>query len=170
MSQQKDIARLGFVWDGELVGPDGEILQRQQDTNIIPQAGVDFLVSLIRGTGTLTSGWYVGVGEADFVPTSGTTSAGLQSQVGETTVYTEEDRPMWDNAYDGTSIITNLNNRAEFSFETAKRLHTGFLVSNERKGTSVGVLLSIARFSTPYDVPAGSTFRLGVSITLLPAL
>lgn len=170
MSQEKEIARLGFVWDGELVGPDGELLQRSTDSNIIPQVGIDFLVSLIRGTGVPNSGWYVGVGENDFVPTGAATSAGLQSQVGESQAYSESDRPLWDNTYDGMSIITNLDSRAEFSFTAAKRLHTGFLVANSTKGSAAGTLLSIARFSTPYDVPAGSTFRLAVSITLLPAI
>lgn len=170
MSQHTDTSRVGFVWDGELVGPDGEILQRGTDTNIIPQVGIDFLVSLIRGTGTPNSGWYVGVGEGDYVPTSNITSAGLQSQVGESTAYSETERPLWDNTYDGVSIITNLDSRAEFSFTAAKRLHTGFLVANSTKGSAAGTLLSIARFMTPYDVPAGSTFRLGVSITLLPAI
>lgn len=170
MSQEKEIARLGFVWEGELVGPDGEIIQRSTDSNIIPQVGIDFLVSLIRGTGTPVSGWYVGVGEADYVPTSGITSAGLQSQVGESQAYSETDRPLWDNTYDGVSIITNLDSRAEFSFTAAKRIHTGFLVANSTKGSASNTLLSIARFMTPYDVPAGSTFRLGISITLLPAI
>lgn len=170
MSKHKEIARLGFVWDGELVGPDGEILQRSTDTNLIPQVGVDHLVALLRGTGVPVSGWYVGVGEADYVPTPSITSAGLQSQVGESTAYEESERPQWDNTYDGESVITNLDSRAEFTFTASKRLYTGFLVANASKGTNTNTLLSIARFSTPYDVPAGSTFRLGVSITLLPAL
>lgn len=170
MSKHKEIARLGFVWDGEVVGPDGEVLQRSTDNNLIPQAGIDFLVSLIRGTGVPNSGWYVGVGEADYVPTPGITSAGLQSQVGESQAYSESERPLWDNTYDGVSIITNLDSRAEFSFTTSKRLYTGFLVANSTKGSAAGTLLSIARFMTPYDVPAGSTFRLAASITLLPAI
>lgn len=170
MSKHKEIARLGFIWEGELVAPDGRVLQRSTDKNIIPQVGIDFIASLLRGMGTPVSGWYVGVGEGDYVPTSSITSAGLQTQVGESTAYAEDTRPVWDNVYDGVSIISNLDSRAEFSFTAAKRLHTGFLVSNQDKGSASGHLLSIARFMTPYDVPAGSTFRLGVSITLLPAL
>lgn len=170
MNKQKETTRLGFVWEGAVVGPDGRALQRGKTKNIIPQVGIDFLVSLIRGTGTPVSGWYVGVGENDYVPTPSITSAGLQSQVGESQAYSESDRPLWDNTYDGVSILTNLDSRAEFSFTAAKRLHTGFLVANSTKGSAAGQLLSIARFQTPYDVPAGSTFRLGISITLLPAI
>lgn len=170
MSKQNENARLGFIWDGEVVGPDGQVLQTGKSKNIIPQVGIDFLASLIRGTGTPVSGWYVGVGENDYVPTSGITSAGLQTQVGESVAYSEETRPVWDNAYDGSSIITNLASRAEFSFTATKRLYTGFLVANAAKGSASNTLLSIARFQTPYDVPAGSTFRLGISISLLPAI
>lgn len=170
MSKQKETARLGFVWDGEIVDADGRVIQKGKTKNIIPQVGIDFLASLIRGTGSPVAGWYVGVGENDYVPTSGITSAGLQSQVGESLAYSEEERPLWDNTYDGSSIITNLNSRAEFSFTTAKRLYTGFLVANPTKGSASNTLMSIARFMSPYDVPAGSTFRLGISINLLPGL
>lgn len=170
MSEHDTLCRLGFVWDGELVGPDGEVLSRQRDHNLIPQVGINHLVGLLRGTGSLISNWYVGVGEGDYVPTNGVTSADLQSSVAESTAYSEATRPAWNNSYDGSSIITNLSNRAEFTFTSAKRLYTGFLVANATKGSASNTLLSIARFQTPYDVPAGSTFRLGVSITLLPAV
>lgn len=171
MSKHDTLCRLGFVWEGEIIAPNGQSLYKGPPTkNIIPQVGINHLVGLIRGTGTPISAWYVGVGEGDYVPTNGITSAALQDTVEESTTYSEATRPAWDETYDGVSLITNLSSRAEFTFTSAKRLYTGFLVSNATKGTAAGTLFSIARFQTPYDVPAGSTFRLGVSITLLPAV
>ena len=169
MKPEQDIARLGFIWQGEIVDQQGNVIYTgEPDENIIPQSGIDHLVALLRGTGTLISAWYVGLGEEDFVPTSATTSAVLQSSVGECQAYSEATRPVWDESYDGSSIITNLASRSEFTFTAEKRVYTGFLVSTSTKGSATGTLLSIARFSTPYDIPSGSTFRLGVSITLLP--
>jgi len=166
---QGNSGRLGFVWQGEITLPSGIILPAGPPVkNIIPQVGINHLVGLLRGTTSVISNWYVGVGEGDFVPTSATDSSVLQSSVQESTAYSESTRPLWNNTFDGTSIITNLANRAEFSFTSAKRLYTGFLAASSTKGGASSTLLSIARFTSPYDVPAGSTFRLAVSLTLLP--
>lgn len=165
----KDGARLGFVWEGELIGPDGEVLQSGPPVcNIIPQVGINHIVALLRGTGTIIAPWYIGVGEGNFVPTSATVAADLPGSVEECVAYSEATRPVWNNSFDGVSIITSLTNRAEFTFTADKRLYTGFLVSSSTKGGNTGTLLSIARFQTPYDPPAGSVFRLGASLTLLP--
>lgn len=165
----ESLAKFGFVYKGEVVSPDGEVISSGSYRNIIPQSGIDHIVGLLRGTGTLNSSWYVGVGASNYVPTSATTSADLPGSVGESTAYSQATRPSWDDTYDGTSSVGNLNAKAEFTFTTATRLYSGFLSSNSGKGSNSGILLSISRFASPYDIPAGSTFRLGISITLLSA-
>lgn len=163
------LAKFGFVFTGEVISPDGDVLFSRSDRNIIPQSGIDHIVGLIRGTGTVNSSWYVGVGAANYVPTSATTSADLPLAVGESTAYSQPTRPTWSNSYDGVANLGNLDAKAEFTFTAATRLYSGFLSSNSGKGSNAGILLSISRFDSPYDVPAGSTFRLGVSISLLSA-
>jgi hypothetical protein len=163
------LAKFGFVFKGEVVSPEGEVIVTFTDQNIIPQSGIDHIVGLLRGTGTLNSSWYVGVGASNYVPSSATTSADLPGAVGEATAYSQTTRPIWSNTYDGTSMVGNLDTKAEFTFTAATRLYSGFLCSNSGKGSNSGILLSIARFASPYDVPAGSTFRLGISISLLSA-
>jgi hypothetical protein len=163
------LAKFGFVFTGEVVSPNGEVTYSRADDNIIPQSGIDHVIGLLRGTGTINSSWYVGVGAANYVPTSATTAADLPIAVGETSAYSQATRPVWSDTYDGVSSVGNLDARAEFAFTVATRLYNGFLVSNSGKGGNSGILLSIARFSSPYDIPAGSTFRLGISITLLSA-
>jgi hypothetical protein len=163
------LAKFGFVFTGEVIAPDGEVIFSRSDRNIIPQSGIDHIVGLLRGTGTLNSSWYVGVGASNYVPTSATTSADLPAAVGEATGYTQATRPSWTNTYDGVANVGNLDAKAEFTFSAATRLYSGFLSSNSGKGSNSGILLSISRFGSPYDVPAGSTFRLGISISLLSA-
>jgi hypothetical protein len=163
------LAKFGFVFTGEVVSPSGEVIYSRTDHNIIPQSGIDHIVGLLRGTGTINSSWYVGVGAANYVPTSATTSADLPVAVGESVGYSQAARPTWSNTYDGVSMVGNLDAKAEFTFPAATRLYSGFLVSNSGKGANAGILLSISRFASPYDIPAGSTFRLGVAISLLSA-
>ena len=163
------LCRVGFVYTGEVIAPDGRILQRQVDHNLIPQVGIDHLAGLLRGTGSIISNWYCGIYEGDYVPTSATTSADLQTGAQECQAYSQASRPVWDNTYDGVQLITNLADRAEFTMNADKTLYGAFLVSAAAKGSATGVLQSIARFSSPYVVPNGSTFRLGISISLVPA-
>lgn len=163
------LGRIGFVYTGEVIAPDGTVLQSGRDVNLIPQVGIDHIVGLFRGNGTLISSWYVGVFENNYVPNSGTTAADLPTTVGESTAYSETTRPLWNNTYDGVSVVDNLANRAEFTYTSAKSLYGGFLVSSPTKAGNSGTLFSIARFSTRYDVPAGSKFRLGIAITFVSA-
>jgi hypothetical protein len=167
--QQENVLPLGFVYEGELVDARGEVIRRFTDRNIIPQAGIDTFVGWLRGTDAIVPTWYVGVYEGNFVPTSATTSADIQGSAQESVAYSQVARPEWNDAYDGVQLVGNLDSRAEFTFTTAKRLYGGFLISNNTKGANGGVLLSIARFSSPQDVPAGSTLRLGLTITIIPA-
>lgn len=162
------LCRLGFVYATEIVLPDGSV-SVQVDNNLLPQAGIDHIAGLLRGTGSLISNWHVGVYEGDFVPTSATTAADLPTNAQESVAYSEAARPLWDETYDGVQLITNFDNPAVFTFTADKRLYGGFLISDSNKGNNAGVLLSIARFSTPRDVPAGSEFRVRISISLVSA-
>lgn len=166
-SIKESLCSLGFVYHTEVVSPEGIILSSQVDHNLLPQVSIDFIAGLLRGVGSPISTWYVGLFEADYVPTSSTTSADLPPI--ESTAYTQPARPVWNNTYDGVQLITNFDNPAVYTFSADKTLYGGFLVSNSTKGGNSGTLLSIARFSTPRDVPNGSEFRLRVSISLVSA-
>lgn len=159
----------GLTYDIEIVDADGNVLLRAQEHNMLPQVGVDHVANLILGSVAPISAWFVGVYEGNFLPTSQTKAADLPGSAQESTAYSQTARRPWNATYDGSQLITNVNSRAEFTFPVAKRLYGGFLISEDAKGGNTGVLLSIARFQNPYDVPANSTFRLTASLTLLPA-
>lgn len=158
--------KLGFVYYPTIELPDGTIIELEPVENLIPQVGVNQLAGLITGDASAISSWYVGVFAGNYVPTSATTSADLPTNAGEATAYSETTRPVWNKAYDGVSLISSSDNRASFTFTADTVLYGGFLVSNSAKAGATGVLLSIARFTTPYSVPAGSVFKLGVAISL----
>lgn len=157
----------GFVYFGEVVSPEGIVTQRGIDLNLVPQVGINLVASWIMGTGSIVSNWYVGVGEGDYVPTSDITSADLPGTLVECTAYSQTTRPVWVPTYDGVSQLSSITSRAEYTFTSTKRLYTAFLCGSATKGGNSGPLLSAARLATPYDVPAGSTFRLGAVLTLL---
>ncbi len=172
MNRTDNTARVPFgcVYYPEIVCPDGTVLAGPPVHNLVPTVGVQHLVGLVRGTGTVIPQWYIGLYEGNFVPSAGTTAADLQSLAGETQVYSELTRPVWADSDDGAGSIDNFASRAEFTFTADRRVYGAFLVSDEVKGGNSGTLLSIARFPSPYDVPAGAKFRLGVALDLIPEL
>jgi hypothetical protein len=162
---------LGLVYEGEILLPDGRVISAGPPTkNLVPQAGVNHFVGLLRGTTAPISAWYIGVYEGNFVPSMSTTAADLPLLAQESQAYSEAARPVWGNTYDGVGSISSRNSRADFTFTADKRLHGAFVISNSSKGGNSGLLLSIVRFQSPIDVPAGSVYRLGASLALIPSI
>jgi hypothetical protein len=158
----------GFKYETQMVLPSGEIILFD-DTNLLPDVSVDFIAGLIRGDGTAPiSSWYVGIFEANYVPTSGVTAADLPGVVGQCSAYSLATRPVWTHAYDGTSVITNSASRAEFTMTAAKTIYGAFLISSNVKTGNSGTLLSIARFSSPKVLDIGTVFGVTASLTLIP--
>ena len=88
--------------------------------------------------------------------------------VGESTVYSQSTRPVWQNSYDGVSTIDNIASKAVFTFTAATTLYGAFIVSNSVKAGNTGLLLSIARFNTPKVMDIGTQFSVIAGITLVP--
>lgn len=158
----------GLVYTVELV-KNGEVVDRSVEHNILPQQSVDHIASLIRGAGAAPiSNWYLGLFENNYVPDSSVKASDLQLTVGESQAYDELDRQLWDNAYDGTALIANASAVAEFTMNATKTIYGAFIVSSATKGSTGGVLLSIARFSTAKSVDAGTVLRITAGLTLTP--
>lgn len=158
----------GLVYKVELI-KDGVVIDQSVEHNILPQQSIDHIASLIRGAGASPiSNWYLGLFENNYIPDSSVTAADLQATVGESQAYDEADRLLWQNAYDGLAFISNASAVAEFTMNATKTIYGAFLVSNATKGSTAGILLSIARFSTAKSVEAGTTLRVTAGLTLTP--
>lgn len=158
----------GFEYLVDVV-KDGHVEQSGREHNLMPQTSVDFIASLIRGSGASPySNWYVGVFEGDYLPGSDTKPSDLNGAVAESVAYDESARPAWTHSYDNSSVISNAASRAEFTFNATKKIYGAFLISASIKGGTGGQLLSIARFSSPRDVEAGSVLRVTAGIVLTP--
>ena len=55
-----------------------------------------------------------------------------------------------------------------FTLNADKRVYGAFIVSSSTKGSGSGLLLSIARFAVPRDLPSGTEFAVTAGITLVP--
>lgn len=158
----------GFQYRVEVV-KDGVVTDSFLEDNLMPQVSVDFVANLLRGAGASPiSSWYIGIYEGNFTPDANTTPSDLQTEAEESMAYEEESRPSWQHSYDGEALISNADNRAEFTMNASKEIHGAFVISSNSKGGDAGTLLSIARFSSPRQVEEGSVLRITAGITLTP--
>jgi len=159
----------GFVYTAHYTGPNGDTWTETVG-NLIPQEGVDFVAGLLTANVSLVAPWYVGVFENDYSPVTGSSAGALATAIGETTSYVAGARPAFVPVYDGVSRIDNAAARAEFVFTADKRIYGGFLTSTQAKQDTSGLVLSIARFTSPRDVEVGGTLRVLAGIQLVPAM
>lgn len=137
--------------------------------NLIPQAGVDHLRGLLRGTATPISNWYLGLFSGNYVPGDmGVTAADLPVNVGEFTAYEGASRLDWEHADEGVSEVGNSSNRAEFIFTGSGTVRGGFLISSSTKGGNTGLLMSIVRFPNPRPVEPGGILRVLAGVVFIP--
>lgn len=162
-----NILGTGFEYYAELVDSAGRVQWVERVHNLIPQEGVDYFGRVIAGTTPVIQDWFVGVFEADYTPSSSSGAAELATTVGESTAYEAVTRPPWAGSYDSSERVTNAASKAEFVFTENKVIHGAFLVSTGTKHDVSGTLLSIARFSSPRDIEAGSTLKVLAGIRLI---
>lgn len=157
----------GFIYECTAKLPCGKTLTFRE-TNKLPQAAINHNAGLIRGTVAPISSWYVGLFAGDYLPAAGTLASDLPGAVGEFQGYAEATRPAWVHAYDNLSVIDNAASRAVFTFTADQVIRGAFICSASVKGSGSGLLLSIARFSVPRDLPNGTEFAVTAGITLVP--
>lgn len=161
---------LGFRHVLELIDPKtGEVLDREEVVNRIPQAGIDFLMQAPFGDVAAVPNFYCGLFRNNFIPVAGTTAADIPTAMGEWVDYSEGTRPLWDRAYNGAGTYDNTLSKAVFTPTADANLYGSFICSSAEKGGNTGLLISVARFSTVKPVSTGVEARLSCGLTYLPS-
>lgn len=122
--------------------------------NIVTDEGrVYLLKSGISNEATAITNWYIGLIGANYTPSATDVAAtalggtGFYSEI--TTAYTETTRPSYTAAYTTTPVkrISNISSPASFTFANAATVYGAFLVSNNVKGGTNGILFSAGLFT-----------------------
>jgi len=157
---------VGGVFEFELVR-DGKVIDKWQDHNLVTNEGLNDLLSVCLVGGTQKASWYVGLFEGNYTPLATVTAATVASAATECTAYDEATRPAWGGATPASQSTTNSASKATFTINATKSVYGAFLVSNNTKGGTGGVLFAITRFSSVRSVVA--TDQLLVTYTVSAA-
>lgn len=158
--------KVGFTYDMQRE-VDGSIVDHWKETNLIPRDALAILLRAPFGEAAPLGQLYIGLYGNNVLPSSISKAADIPSLLGEFTQYQQLDRQLWNRVFDSDSSYTNSDNKAEFTFTVDKLIHGLFMVTVPEKGSGAGLMVSVAKLSTPRMIYAGTTLKVAASITYL---
>lgn len=157
--------RGGGVYTLQCFDQDGNLKWEAQSNNLVVNQGLQDMNAKYFLGSTYTAAWYIGLygAAATNNPVAGDTAASHPGWT-EVTAYSEATRPQATFATPTTadpSVITNVASPAQFSISSGVTVGGAFLISNNVKGGTSGVLFSAADFQSPGDraVVSGDIIR-----------
>jgi hypothetical protein len=135
------------VWKGELYRR-GRLIDQFEEPNIIVNEGLNNVLDVQFGGSAQADPWYIGVFEGNYTPVATVAAATIAAASTESTAYASATRPEWVDAAAASQSKDNSASRASFVFNATKTIYGAFLVSNNVKSGTAGVLFSAARFAS----------------------
>jgi hypothetical protein len=164
-----DKVAAGGVFKVTCIGVDGQVKWEENLKNLVVNVGLKDMNDKYFTGSAYTAAWYIGLygAAASNNPAAGDTAA---SHAGWTEVvpYSNATRPAATFAAATTadpSVITNSASPASFSIDDTATVGGAFLISNNTKSGSTGVLFSASDFAAPGDRSVASGDTLAVTYT-----
>jgi hypothetical protein len=164
-----DKVAAGGVFTVTCIGVDGQVKWEENLKNLVVNVGLKDMNDKYFTGSAYTATWYLGLygAAASNDPAAGDTAA---SHAGWTEVvpYSNATRPAATFAAATTadpSVITNSASPASFSIDATATVGGAFLISDNTKSGSTGVLFSASDFAAPGDRSVASGDTLNVTYT-----
>jgi len=164
-----DKVAAGGVFTVTCIGVDGQVKWEENLKNLVVNVGLKDMNDKYFTGSAYTATWYLGLygAAASNDPAAGDTAA---SHAGWTEVvpYSNATRPAATFAAATTadpSVITNSASPASFSINATSTVGGAFLISDNTKSGSTGVLFSASDFAAPGDRSVASGDTLNVTYT-----
>jgi len=150
-----DKTKAGGVFAIQCFDKDGKLKWETKEHNLVVNVGLkDMNDKYFTGSG-YTATWYIGLyGSGTTNNPAATDTAASHPGWIEVTAYSQATRPQSVFAAASTadpSVITNGASAAQFSINGTTVVGGAFLISNNTKGGTTGVLFSAADFQSPGD-------------------
>lgn len=164
--------RAGGVFAVQCFDKDGNLKWEAKSPNLVVNVGLKDMNDKYFTGSSYTATWYLGLYGAGSTnnPAAGDTAASHAGWT-EVTAYSQATRPQATFAAATTadpSVITNSASPAVFSINGTTVVGGAFLISNNTKGGTTGILFSASDFSSPGDrsVVSGDTLNVTYTFSL----
>ena len=162
-------ARAGGVYRLECRDAEGNLKWTAESHNLVVNVGLQDMNDKYFTGSTYTASWYIGLyGAASSNNPAASDTAALHAGWTEITPYSNATRPACTfgaatNA--DPSVITNSLAPAQFNINATATVGGAFLISNNVKGGTLGILFSASDFQSPGDRNVSSGDTLNVTYT-----
>ena len=157
------------ILNGELVGlHDAPVLS----PNLLPAEGILDALGTWLGATAKKAAWYLGLYANAINPASTWKAANVAATAGELTSltegYSESTRPQFTPNAAANGAIDNVGQEAAFTIATAGTVNIegAFLISDNTRGGTAGVLGSAARYAQTRALQNGDNYKVGYRVTL----
>lgn len=157
------------ILNGQIVGVHTEPVLTP---NMLPAEGIkDCLDTWLGGTAK-KAGWYIGLYASAINPASTWTGANVAATAGEITSqtegYSEVTRPQFTPNAAAGGAIDNVGQEAAFTIVSTGIVNVegAFLISDNARGGTAGVLGSAARYANTRALQNGDAYKVGYRVTL----
>lgn len=164
-----DEARAGGVYRIECRDKDGNLKWTAESHNLVVNVGLQDMNNKYFLGSTYTATWYIGIyGAASSNNPAASDTASSHAGWTEVTPYSNATRPACvfgtpTNA--NPSVISNTLSPAQFNINATSTVGGAFLISNNVKGGTLGILFSASDFQSPGDRSVASGDTLNVTYT-----
>lgn len=144
----------------------GKLLNKFEIPNGIVDEGLNHILETEFHSGTQVTTWYIGlIDNASFSALANADVMSSHAGWVESSAYTGATRPQWTAGTAATRAITNAST-VDFAINTDSTTIKGiFIVSNNTKGGTTGVLWSTAAFGSTVNVNNGDTLKVTYSLS-----
>ena len=165
----RDQVDAGGVYAIECYDAAGSLKWREETHNLVVNVGLQDMNTKYFSGSTYTATWYIGLygAAASNNPAAGDTASVHAGWI-EATPYSNATRPACTFGTATTadpSVITNSASPAQFNINATATVGGAFLISNNVKGGSLGILFSASDFQSPGDRNVSSGDTLNVTYT-----
>ena len=159
----------GGVFRVECFDKDGNLKWSDESRNLVVNVGLKDMNDKYFTGSAYTAAWFIGLygAGATNTPAAGDTAASHAGWT-ENTTYSQSTRPAATFAAASTanpSVISNTASPAAFTINGTTTIGGAFLISNNTKGGTTGILFSAADFGAPGDRSVISGDTLNVTYT-----
>jgi hypothetical protein len=125
----------------------GELIHKEDFTNLITNAGLDYLLDAALSGGSPITSWFIGLTDGTPTVNAADTMASHAGWV-EVTDYSQANRVAWTDAGVSAQSLTNSASPASFSINATVTVGGAFLTSVNTKGGTTGTLFAVGAFTS----------------------
>ena len=161
-----DAMKVGFTYNIKHYRKDGLLLSEEESCNLVPLAGINYMLNSAFQGASPSSLWYIGLYSGNYTPQISDDLPTLVGTAIEYVDYSQSTRQLFNAANATTGTLTNVANLARINATVATTLYGGFICNNATKGNTSGLAISAVRFSSAKPLDVGDYVDIQAAISL----